>query len=303
MGLVRLPDDRLVVLLAEHVFGRSRRCDTVVEDPDTSSRHALFFWHDEQWWVRDLGSTNGTFVNGEAIAGGKAIALSVKDVVKLANHSLSLQETSAPNPAVLCLDTGELQTGEPSLILIPNADEPTASAYLAKGSQWWLDIEGQSSELVDGQIFRHNERNYRFFSGGKFAPTAQHATSTLRLSELELEFRVSLDEEHVELAGQGGGRRFDLGSRACNYVLLTLARQRQHDGADASLPETSHGWVDSLDLLKMLGCNETKLSVDICRIRQVFSKAGFDDASDIIERRRGTRQLRLGLANVTIVQV
>jgi hypothetical protein len=253
--------------------------------------------------VRDLGSTNGTFVNDTAVASGRAVALAVGDLVAFAKYPTTVQEISAPNPAVLCLDTGELHPGDVSLVVVPNASEPTASAYLAKGSQWWLDLEGNVSELEDGQIFHCDGRNYRFYAGGKFAPTAQQQSSTLRSSELELEFRVSLDEEHVELYGRCAGRRFEFGSRACNYVLLTLARIRQRDSSDPELPETSHGWIDSLDLVRLLGCNETKLSVDICRLRQVFSKAGFDDASDIIERRRGSRQLRLGVANVTIVSV
>jgi hypothetical protein len=303
VGLVKLSDERLVVLLAEHVFGRSQRCQTLIDDPGVSSHHAMLSWRDGKWWVRDLGSTNGTSVNAAAIPSGTPVALTRGDTIRLKDAALELTDDAAPTPAVLCLATGALQPGDASLVLIPNDVDPIASVHLAKGASWWLDIDGHSTELDDGQVFECAGKSYRFFSGGRFAPTAKHATDALRLCDLELEFRVSLDEEHVALRGHRAGKIVDLGARACNYLLLTLARQRQHDARDATLPETSHGWIDSLDLLRMLGCNETKLSVDVCRVRQVFSKAGFEDAADVIERRRGTRQLRLGIAQCSIVQV
>lgn len=47
--------------------GRSRECDIFLVDPSVSRQHALLEPHGEQLIVRDMGSTNGTFVNGERI--------------------------------------------------------------------------------------------------------------------------------------------------------------------------------------------------------------------------------------------
>ena len=46
------------------LIGRSRRCDFVVGDPSVSRRHALLIRNDDGWTVYDLGSTNGTRING-----------------------------------------------------------------------------------------------------------------------------------------------------------------------------------------------------------------------------------------------
>jgi pSer/pThr/pTyr-binding forkhead associated (FHA) protein len=54
-----MPGDRGPLLI-----GRSRRCDFIVTDPSVSRRHALLMRAPDGWMVYDLGSTNGTRVNG-----------------------------------------------------------------------------------------------------------------------------------------------------------------------------------------------------------------------------------------------
>src|SRR3954470_15986676 len=46
------------------LVGRSRRCDFVVRDPSVSRRHALLIRNADDWTLYDLGSTNGTRING-----------------------------------------------------------------------------------------------------------------------------------------------------------------------------------------------------------------------------------------------
>jgi hypothetical protein len=59
----RLP--RLVLPLeGTAVVGRARDCDCILGDPTVSRRHALLRGRDGRWWLRDLASLNGTWVNG-----------------------------------------------------------------------------------------------------------------------------------------------------------------------------------------------------------------------------------------------
>jgi len=60
---VRLFDRRDVVL------GRAPECDLPVDSARASRRHAEVRRQGDRFWVRDLGSTNGTLVNGTPIAG------------------------------------------------------------------------------------------------------------------------------------------------------------------------------------------------------------------------------------------
>jgi DNA-binding winged helix-turn-helix (wHTH) protein len=52
----------------ENIVGRSRPADVVLRDSSVSRRHAMITIRHEEFWIEDLGSTNGTFVNGRQIA-------------------------------------------------------------------------------------------------------------------------------------------------------------------------------------------------------------------------------------------
>jgi Domain of unknown function (DUF4388)/FHA domain len=58
---VSLPREGTVVL------GRSRECEVRLPDADTSRRHAKIVCSAGRFVLHDLGSTNGTFVNGERV--------------------------------------------------------------------------------------------------------------------------------------------------------------------------------------------------------------------------------------------
>jgi len=51
----------------EYVIGRSPSADLLLEDPESSVRHALVTAREGRFFIRDLGSSNGTLVNGERI--------------------------------------------------------------------------------------------------------------------------------------------------------------------------------------------------------------------------------------------
>jgi pSer/pThr/pTyr-binding forkhead associated (FHA) protein len=48
-------------------LGRSPDNDVILRDPATSGHHARLERRGDQFWIVDLGSTNGTLVNGEPI--------------------------------------------------------------------------------------------------------------------------------------------------------------------------------------------------------------------------------------------
>lgn len=51
-------------LQIETNLGSDRTNEVFLRDQSISGRHACMSWDGADWWIEDLGSTNGTFVNG-----------------------------------------------------------------------------------------------------------------------------------------------------------------------------------------------------------------------------------------------
>jgi pSer/pThr/pTyr-binding forkhead associated (FHA) protein len=49
------------------MIGRDTKCDLSMMDEALSAHHARLTYHHGQWWLEDLNSTNGTFLNREKL--------------------------------------------------------------------------------------------------------------------------------------------------------------------------------------------------------------------------------------------
>jgi hypothetical protein len=49
------------------VLGRDPSCDWQVQEHSLSARHAKLSYHHGQWWIEDLNSSNGTYLNEEPV--------------------------------------------------------------------------------------------------------------------------------------------------------------------------------------------------------------------------------------------
>ncbi len=65
---------------AEVIIGRDPHSDISLNDKALSARHARLSFHDGQWWLDDLGSTNGTRLNRDRSVG--ATVLMTGDEIK-----------------------------------------------------------------------------------------------------------------------------------------------------------------------------------------------------------------------------
>lgn len=52
---------------SEVIIGRDPASDCFLDDQTISVRHARLAFHHGQWWVEDLGSHNGTFLNQDPV--------------------------------------------------------------------------------------------------------------------------------------------------------------------------------------------------------------------------------------------
>ena len=74
----------------ELVFGRGDDCDQVLDFPMVSRRHARLSRTGEQMRIEDLGSSNGTYVNGERIRVREPVIVRPGDRIGLGSYTFTL---------------------------------------------------------------------------------------------------------------------------------------------------------------------------------------------------------------------
>jgi pSer/pThr/pTyr-binding forkhead associated (FHA) protein len=101
--------------------GRARECDYVIDSSQVSRLHVQFDFDYQQVQIRDLGSTNGTFLNGERLTPHRNYKLRASDVVRLANdYNLTFDDPATTHQL-------EPQEMEPVALRL---DEASANVYI-----------------------------------------------------------------------------------------------------------------------------------------------------------------------------
>ena len=72
---------RYPLSLSPFYIGRTESNDIMVKDDHVSGQHAKLCFEEGQFWIEDLESTNGTYVNGERIA--EKNPLKDEDLIKI----------------------------------------------------------------------------------------------------------------------------------------------------------------------------------------------------------------------------
>ena len=82
---------RKIPLIGKIVVGRERSCDLVLEGSLVSKRHALIQKIKDNFYITDLSSTNGTFVNEEPVLPHKYVRIEPGDCIRIGKTLLSLK--------------------------------------------------------------------------------------------------------------------------------------------------------------------------------------------------------------------
>ncbi|MGC1522045.1 MAG: FHA domain-containing protein [Steroidobacteraceae bacterium] len=125
-----LPNGRSLPLIeGDNVAGRDADCAVPVEATTVSRRHARFTVTAGVITVEDLGSTNGTFVNGDPISSATRLADGAK--VSLGKAILILRKTAPPAPTeVMTRAVSRSTAAKPST---PADADPRAAVPVKKG--------------------------------------------------------------------------------------------------------------------------------------------------------------------------
>ena len=199
------------------VVGRSRSCDLTLKTPDASRRHAEIAAVTAGYLIRDLGSTNGTFVNGDRI---EECELHTGDRIEIGGDLITFCQVDAALDAGEVADGGEAKTmlierpalgeciqgdlaeippfavlqilemGRKSGVLQVETDSGTGSLWLVDGAP--VHAETKSQRGFDAAIAIANAASGRFsFEPSRAAP--EH-TVQASVTELLLEASRYLDE-------------------------------------------------------------------------------------------------------------
>ena len=81
----------------EIMVGRDPACDVLLDDDAISARHVHLSHHHGQWWVEDLGSTNGTRLNQSPLA--TPTVLTTGDQIECGHTALIVSIGAATDPS------------------------------------------------------------------------------------------------------------------------------------------------------------------------------------------------------------
>jgi hypothetical protein len=300
MATLRSPRGDTIILRARHLVGRSRSMHTRLDWTSASAEHAVLAWSAGTWTVRDLGSRNGTTLDGRRLDAGEQATLREGAVLTFGEdqETFTLLSDGPPSPAARD-EAGAVVEGDGDLLALPSPDDPQLVITFEVPQGWVVVQQGGVAAALHGQLLEITGRRWTLNLPEMLEPTGDMRANSSSVDAVGLRFRVSGDEEYVELDVLARGQVHTLKPKSHHHVLLTLARERLQDQATGvSAPE--QGWVYTSELAKMLGANSNQLYVSIHRARKELEDLGVFDAANIVERRALTRQVRLGISDVVV---
>jgi len=289
----QLVDDtgRIIELASRHRIGRDPWSDLVVDDPGVSGAHAIVLWTGAAWAARDLGSRNGTVRDGQPMPVGEPVPLVEGTELRVGPRRLVLRDESAPRPMI---------AGPAGVVLLEAAASvPGSEVFLVPGpdGDWWLDDGTGQRRLSDRLVFEAGGQRWTAYLEGALKPTREDGVPG---GAPVIKFRVSRDEEHVDLWLRGPATYVQIPPRAHHYTLVTLARQRLADRA-AGVAEPDAGWMATHDLCRQLRLQRGAVYTHLYRARKQLIEAGYPAVAErLVEHRTEAAQLRLGMPHLEV---
>lgn len=144
--------------------GSSPDCDVLADKPFVSGKHCRLSRHGDQYVLEDLGSTNGTFVNGYRLEPNSPVYVSTTDQLTLGRHlpmpwpAAAATQSSGQHSSAQVLNIGRAPECEIQL------DYPMISwkhaRIVREGKQWIIEdtksLNGTALNQINNKIQRAN---------------------------------------------------------------------------------------------------------------------------------------------------
>jgi FHA domain len=287
-------------------IGRGPANDVVLSDDSVSWHHAQVWVEGDAAWIRDIGSRNGTFVNGQRavsavrLTDGDRLQIGASVVLTLSGASLDVVHWRVRHVEDLATGVRVLVRG-PRFVMgsargsdLRIDDWPLTAATLIvheNGELWLATAEGErevaANEPIDvsGRLLRVVERD------SEHAPTVDTGVNPATYSLVTRAHPT--DGASVSVTDPGSGREFVVtGNRG--VLLFALARQWVRD-REAKLAAGQVGWVGTEELVTAVwgrgGGDVNNLNVLVHRLRGQLTEEGLDPW--FIEKRKGAVRVRV----------
>lgn len=287
--------------------GRGPVNDVVIADDSVSWHHAQLWTEGGTAWVRDLGSRNGTFVNGERapasvrLAAGDELRFGAQALVQLRGlgdvstpwRSRYVEDLGTGVRVLVRSDRFVLGAAPGSDLRIDAWPERAATILLHPNGEVWVGTEAREWQVDVGQPFDVLGRSLRVVEDvvGTHAPTVDigaqaypyvvQATGNAPGGP-QVALSDPTTQRNLLLTGNRG------------VLLFVLARQLARD-REAGLGVAEQGWCTTEDVLVAVWGRGHKdanhLNVLVHRVRGQLGDEGFDPW--FVEKRRGGIRLRV----------
>jgi hypothetical protein len=297
MGVLKEAEtNRSFRLSSTNLLGRRPSCDVRIDEPRISAEHAQVYWVGDRWELRDLGSRNGTFVDGRRLRAGERVHLAPGAVFSICRSMLRLDDASPPALSARNQRTGSLRCSEDGLLVLPDADGPEVCLFIDPSSGCCVSEDREGTRcLADRDVVMAGGDGWRV----DVPPSPSYGMVLGRDLDPSLRIGVSRDEARVEatLTVRGCVHALPQGS---HRLLLLLARARL---ADTAAPPSERGWFVRQTLCRMLAIDPLRLTVEVCRLRTHVDKLFFGYPCEVIVRQPNTGELRLGALPVEVTEL
>ncbi len=202
----------------ENLIGRDPSSDVLLNDGTVSRRHARIVIEENHAYIEDLGSTNGTKLNGQAIAPGERVPLPVQAELRFGAVMLTLELPEGFETVVVAEEVA------PPLAYLVNKEDPSQrfplftrplrigrragndivipDAYVS-GQHATIEIVGDEVRITDLGSTNGTFLDDRRLVPNQPTPIPPNATITLGKSQFVIEWATS-HEETTETDAQAG---------------------------------------------------------------------------------------------------
>lgn len=290
-------------------IGRALDSQLILQQGHVSSLHAVIRWTARGWFLRDLGSTNGTYVDGARIPPGEDIALEVGQGLGFGRPEATWTVVDVHEPRTCAIpidDDGPVVYCEGGVLALPTPQHPETTLYAGPDGTWLQETEMGTTAVPDGCLIIAAGRRFSLRT-----PEAATGTTELRIPKMPRLVRslkmwcqssAGADTSVRIYIDDGDGRReLPGGAYASLLGLLAGARSSQtQQGDDDDDDGGEAGWMTIEAICRAMSLTSIELKVIIFAARKAFADLGVADPAAIIERRPQTKEMRIGIPAATL---